>query len=164
MQPPTVALQRFNSLDYTLDEVYARRDPEAYLQDMIVYGTTSGQATTEAAQVQAAYNKMTASLQQHLVRPTGSTTVAEFAAQENVRKNQWFELYKRRSSRVNDSNSRQRDARDQPGNRRSLKRWPKDQSRSEATVNKANSGDLPRGAEESSFRLRVRCLQCWHMQ
>ncbi|KAJ5915399.1 fatty acid synthase subunit alpha [Penicillium verhagenii] len=66
-----------------------------------------GQATSEAAQVQAAYNKMSASLRQHLEPPTGKTTVAEFAAQVNVRKNQWFELYKRRSSRVSDSKQRE---------------------------------------------------------
>lgn len=93
--PVTEARNLYNSLEYTLYDVYEKCDPDEFLQKVVVYGQEAREATTEQAQAQAAYNKLSAILQVTLTPPTDTTTITEFARQVNARKSQWFACYKR---------------------------------------------------------------------
>ncbi|KAL8716211.1 MAG: hypothetical protein Q9220_000116 [cf. Caloplaca sp. 1 TL-2023] len=57
-EPPNVALARLESLRFTVADVRARRDPEEYVQQIIVNGKNAGTATTKVAQVTMAYNHL----------------------------------------------------------------------------------------------------------
>ena len=54
-EAPCVALSRLEALRDTVAGVQARKDPEVYVQQIIVNGKIAGTATTEAAQVTRAY-------------------------------------------------------------------------------------------------------------
>lgn len=56
--PVTEARNIYNKLQYTLYNVYERDDPDDFLQKIVVYGQEAREATTEQAQAQAAYNKL----------------------------------------------------------------------------------------------------------
>ncbi|KAJ5702902.1 hypothetical protein N7488_010450 [Penicillium malachiteum] len=61
--PITEARRMYNSLEYSLYDVYRRRGPELFLQEVVVYGQEAREATTVQAQVHAAHNKLSLSLQ-----------------------------------------------------------------------------------------------------
>ncbi|KAJ5710919.1 hypothetical protein N7488_005075 [Penicillium malachiteum] len=92
---PTIDRWRmYDSLEYSLYDVYRRRDPELFLQEVVVYGQEAREATTEQAQVHAAYNKLSPSLQMTLAPPDQNNTISGFSRQLRVRKSQWFVNYK----------------------------------------------------------------------
>ncbi|KAJ5702722.1 hypothetical protein N7488_010270 [Penicillium malachiteum] len=86
--PITEARRMYDSLEYSLYDVYRRRDPEFFLQEVVVYGQEAREATTEQAQVHAAYNKLSPSLQMTLAPPDENTTISEFSRQLLVRMSQ----------------------------------------------------------------------------
>ncbi|KAJ5168753.1 uncharacterized protein N7482_004347 [Penicillium canariense] len=59
----TEARHLYNKLEYTLFDVYDKQDPDEFLQKAVVYGQEVREATTEQAQAQAAYNKLSAVFQ-----------------------------------------------------------------------------------------------------
>ena len=79
----------------TIIDVYDRRDPEQFLQQVVIYGQECESATTERAQAQAAYNKLSAVLQMTITPPSRDTTISEFSRLLTERKSQWFARYVR---------------------------------------------------------------------
>lgn len=73
--PVNVARDHYNKLGYTLYDVYDKRDPDEYLQKIVVYGQEAREATIEEVQAQAAYNKLSAFPQVTLSPPTDTTTI-----------------------------------------------------------------------------------------
>ena len=93
-QAPGMALAKLESLRYTISDVRARKDPEEYVQEIVVNGKNAGTATTEASQVMMAYNHLDVQLRILLPQPMLHTTLSEFLVNIQKAKANWFDLYK----------------------------------------------------------------------
>lgn len=92
-EAPGVALSKLEALRYTVQDVRARKDPEEYVQQIILNGKNAGTATTEAAQVMMAYNHMDVQLRVLLAQPTADATISSFLKYVQAAKPNWFDLY-----------------------------------------------------------------------
>ena len=93
-EAPGKALARLETLRYTVKDARNNRDPEDYIQQIIVNGKNAGTAVTEYAQVLTAYEHMDPELRVMLPMPTDATTVNDFINQVSLQKTNWFDLYK----------------------------------------------------------------------
>ena len=94
-EAPGIALAKLERLTYTVADVRARKDPEDYIQQVIINGRNAGTATTEAAQVMMAYNHMDVHLRTMLRgRPSDTSNISDFLHQCQEVKHDWFDMYK----------------------------------------------------------------------
>ena len=93
-EAPGVALSKLESLRYTIADVRARRDPEDYIQQIIVTGKNANTAMTEESQVWTAYQHMDAALRVTLPQPGPETSVAVFIQHVASARSNWYDLYK----------------------------------------------------------------------
>ncbi|CEO60544.1 hypothetical protein PMG11_05167 [Penicillium brasilianum] len=88
--PVTEARGVYNKLACTLYDVYDRKDPDEFLQKIVVYSQEACEATTEQAQAQAAYNKPCALSTAHVSASDKPDDYHGIRQQVNARKSQWF--------------------------------------------------------------------------
>lgn len=93
-EAPTVALSKLENLRYSVADVRARKDPEEYIQQVVINGKNAGTATTETAQVMMAYNHLDVQLRILLPQPALNTTLSEFMVYVQKAKANWFDLYR----------------------------------------------------------------------
>ena len=98
-EAPGKALSRLEALRYTTKDVRQHKDPEHYLQQIIIHGKSAGLAATENAQVLMAYEHMDAELRVLLPPPTRYTSMATLLQQVQAQKNNWFDLFKHDKSK-----------------------------------------------------------------
>jgi hypothetical protein len=91
---PGAALEKLESLRYTVRDARARRDPEDFVQNIIVQAQNAGTALTEYAQMLTAYQHLDAALRVTITAPTEATRMTEFIKQLTAAKSVWFDLYK----------------------------------------------------------------------
>ena len=115
-EAPGIALAKLERLAYTIADVRARKDPEDYIQQVVINGRNAGTATTEAAQVMMAFNHMDVRLRTLLPqRPSTSSTIADFLRQCQEVKHDWFDMYApQQPRRLNDYGKPQRGGRNMP--------------------------------------------------
>lgn len=75
---PSYALGELRSVKYGIEEVRARRDPEAFVQKVILYGSSSGTATTVFAQLLLAHQLMDGRLRLNVPEPNESALLPSF--------------------------------------------------------------------------------------
>ena len=92
-EDPAKALAKLESLRYTVRDARQGKDPENYIQQIILNGKNAGTVTTDYSQVMTAYEHMDPKLRVSLPMPNERTTVAEFVRVVNLQKNNWFDLY-----------------------------------------------------------------------
>jgi hypothetical protein len=82
-QPPGQSLRSLEALQYTVADVYDRKDPLDFIQKVVIHGLNSGIASTENQQVLLAYNHLDVRLRMTLVEPNEHTTLSAFVNQIN---------------------------------------------------------------------------------
>ena len=92
-EAPGKALSRLEAIRYTTKDAKNKKDPEEYVQQIVLNGRNAGTATTEYAQVLTAYEHMDAELRISIPVPNETTTVASFIKYLSVQKNNRFDLY-----------------------------------------------------------------------
>ena len=92
-ESPGTSLSRLESLRYTVRDARAKRDPEEFVQQIIINGKASGLATTDAQQVLLAYEHFDATFRRDLPVVNERSTISDFLKHVTVQKNIWFELY-----------------------------------------------------------------------
>ncbi|KAI1002267.1 hypothetical protein K3495_g5938 [Podosphaera aphanis] len=89
---PDEALRQLHNLKYGMEEVRARKDPGAFLQKVVTYGTASGTATTVYSQLLLAHQMIDGQLRLNVPEPTESTSITSFIQKLTSLKSTWFDL------------------------------------------------------------------------
>ena len=92
-ESPGAALSRLERLKYSVYDARNRRDPEDFVQSIVVNSLSAGMATTEAAQILTAYQHLAAELRITIPVPTATTTLTDFIKQLTAMKSNWFDIY-----------------------------------------------------------------------
>ncbi|TQS33317.1 hypothetical protein Golomagni_06333, partial [Golovinomyces magnicellulatus] len=93
-EAPSTSLAKLEKLRYTTGHVRARRDPEEFIQQVIVHGKGSGSCVTEHSQILTAWNHLSPELRITIPQPSTTTTLTEFVKSITAVKQSWFDLYR----------------------------------------------------------------------
>ncbi|RKF62284.1 hypothetical protein OnM2_034088, partial [Erysiphe neolycopersici] len=91
---PGVALEKLEKLKYTISDVRRRKDPEEFVQNIVVLGKSAGIADTEYSQILTAHRHLAAELRIHIPAPTIDTNLTTFIKQIGQKKDDWFEIWR----------------------------------------------------------------------
>ncbi|RDL33672.1 uncharacterized protein BP5553_08040 [Venustampulla echinocandica] len=91
---PGAALEKLEASRYTIRDVRSRKDPEDFVQDIIVQAQNAGTALSERAQILTAYQHLDAQLRVTLPTPADNTRMTDFIKQLTAAKSNWFDIYR----------------------------------------------------------------------
>ncbi|KAI0996230.1 hypothetical protein K3495_g11949, partial [Podosphaera aphanis] len=163
---PGEALRKLHALRYRVEEVRARKDPEAFVQKVITYGMSSGTATTVYSQLLLAHQILDGRLRLNVPEPTPSTSITTFIHTLTSLKATWFDIWQPQetshpSSRPPIFRQPATSQRHQSSNRHnySYQKYNSDQSNNEKQVGFSREArdyghPQPRGAQQSQREQR----------
>ncbi|KAI6245286.1 hypothetical protein HI914_06500 [Erysiphe necator] len=91
--PAGEALRELHALKYGIEDVRARKDPETFVQKVVLYGMASGTATTVYSQLLFAHQLLDGRLRLNVNPPSESTTLTAFIQSLTAIKATWFDIW-----------------------------------------------------------------------
>ncbi|RKF61165.1 hypothetical protein OnM2_044083 [Erysiphe neolycopersici] len=97
---PGVALERLQRLKHTVGDVRRRKDPEDFLQSIVLPGRSAGIADSEYVHILTAHRHLSAELRIHIPTPTPKTNLTTYIKQLTDKKSHWI-VYDERQTGTN---------------------------------------------------------------
>ncbi|KAI1005179.1 hypothetical protein K3495_g3038 [Podosphaera aphanis] len=93
-EAPSTSLAKLEKLRGTVGHVRARKDPEEFIQQVIIHGKGSGSCVTEPSQIPTAWNHLGPELRITIPQPSTTFTLTDFVQSITAIKQNWFNLYR----------------------------------------------------------------------